>query len=99
MKTDKLETKSLAAILEGNANLTLNHHNRIVCSITGHEMPANVKAVIEYLASAKLKKSLEWYSKDFSKYLPYIVEDKNNPRRLYCRLTKGRNLLKKLYFI
>lgn len=79
---------SLAALLSSNGNLTLTANNRVKCSITNHEMTANFTAVQQYLQSKALKKAREWYSMDFSKYLPYIVEHKRDAKKLFCRLTK-----------
>jgi hypothetical protein len=85
---------SLAEILQNNKNLTLQANNRIKCSITGHEMPPNLEVVKSYIGSKKLEKAKLWYSKSFSKYEPFIVEDKHNPKQLYCKVT--RTMLNKI---
>ena len=82
---------SLASLLNDNTHLTLTENNRVRCQITGHEMPAEYNAVEGYLKnSRKLKKMKEWYTHDYSKYLPYIVEHKKDSKKLFCRLTKTK---------
>jgi len=83
---------SLASVLERNKTLSLTETNRVVCLITGHEMPPKLDCVLQYLASSKFKKAKDWYSYDFSKYEPHIVKNSKNPKQLYCKLTKGMTL-------
>lgn len=78
---------SLAPLLDANKHLSLTANNKIKCSITGHEMPANYKVVNDYLQSKKLLKAKEWYAVDYSKYLPYIIPHKRDPKKLFCKLT------------
>jgi hypothetical protein len=80
-------TKSLATLLSENKLLVLTDNNKIKCSLSGHEMPARADIVQQYLNSKKYAKAREWYSKDFSKYEPWIVENKVDPKKLYCTLT------------
>ena len=80
---------SLGKLLSENSHLLLTENNRVRCEITGHEMPAEYSTVEGYLKnSRKLKKMREWYTHDYSKYLPYIVEHKKDMKKLFCRLTK-----------
>ena len=80
---------SLATILDENKNyLILLPTNRIKCLLTGHELPPKADAVSQYMNSKSFKKSLEWYSVDYSEYLPHIVQDKENKYKLYCKITK-----------
>ncbi len=79
---------SLATILSEHPELTLLASNRIKCAVTNHEIPPNVGAVLSHINGKKYKKALEWYNKDFSKYLPYIVAHKSDPTKLYCNVTK-----------
>ena len=51
-------------------------------------MPARADVVFAYIRGNKYKKSLEWYTHDYSQYLPYIVESKKNPKQLYCTITQ-----------
>lgn len=82
-------TKSLALLLEENKEyLVLLPTNKIRCILSGHEMPPTAGIVSQYINSKSFKKTLEWYSFDYSKYLPHIVEDNQNSRKLYCKLTK-----------
>jgi len=85
---------SLASILEQNKILVLQPNNRIKCTITGHEMPPNLNIVQAYLGSKRLEKARVWYNQDFSKYEPFIVEDKHNSKQLYCKVT--RTMLNKI---
>lgn len=81
--------KSLALLLEENKEyLVLLPTNKIKCKLSGHEMPPSSDMVLQYINSKSFKKSLEWYSFDFSKYLPHVVDDNQNSRKLYCKLTK-----------
>ncbi len=81
--------KTLAVLLEENKSLlTLLPNNRVLCGVTGHEMPPRADVVNEYLNSKKLKKQLEWYAYDYSSYAPYIVEDAKNNKQLYCKVTQ-----------
>lgn len=60
---------------------------KIVCKLTQHEMESKVDVVEQYIHSKKFKKELEWYTFDYSKYQPFIVEHKSNRKRLYCNVT------------
>ncbi len=51
-------------------------------------MPTNANAILSHINGKKFKKALEWYEHDFSKYEPYIVPHKHDPKKLYCTLTK-----------
>ena len=80
--------QSVASLLEENKNLSLNAKNKIVCSITGHEMPPKADIIISYLSSKKLQKKRDWYFIDFSHLLPHIAENQKNSKLLFCHLTK-----------
>ena len=80
---------SLSEILAKFADtLTLTEKNKVKCAITEHEMSPNATVVMAYLNGKKFKKAKEWYSYDYSEFLPHIVPDKRDSRKLYCRLTK-----------
>ncbi len=81
-------SQSLAEILNNFPNLSLNSNNRIVCSLTMHEMAPNAKAVNEYLNGKKYKKVKDWYSHDYSHLEPYIIAHKSDSKLLWCKLTK-----------
>lgn len=51
-------------------------------------MPVRFDVVHDYLNSKSFKKAHEWYSFDFSIFSPHIVQDKNNEKRLFCKLSK-----------
>lgn len=80
---------SLADLLAKNTDyLTLTANNKVRCSLTEHEMPCNADVVFSYMNGKKFKKAKEWYSYDYSEFLPHIVPDKRNAHKLFCRLTK-----------
>ena len=85
-----MDSKVLELIENTNHLCIINEKDKtkIKCSITGHEMIAKVNIIETYLSSKKLKKELEWYQYDFSKYEPYIVPHKFKIKNLYCRLTQ-----------
>ncbi len=65
-------------------------HKRIYCEYTKHEMVPSKPEIERYLQSAKLRKEKEWYSHDYSQYYPeHIVEHRDNPKMLYCLLTRA----------
>ena len=84
---------SLAEILQTNTFLTLTADNKILCSITKHEMPPKLDVVLSYINGGKFKKTKEWYSYDYSEFEPYIVVDRQNSAKLHCKLT-GQTLNK-----
>mmetsp|Transcript_55840 Transcript_55840/g.130672 ORF Transcript_55840/g.130672 Transcript_55840/m.130672 type:complete len:242 (+) Transcript_55840:44-769(+) len=59
---------------------------KVRCKATGHEMPARVAALQEFLKGPKFRKRA-CYATDFSKYEPDIVPHKDMKKHLYCRLT------------
>lgn len=81
-------TLSLSKLLQENDCLSLTPQNKIVCKYSSHEMPPRADIVQQYLQSKKFIKAKEWYSVDYSCYLPYIVSHKSDSRKLYCTLTK-----------
>jgi hypothetical protein len=87
-----MSTKSLAELLEEQKEyIALTETGtRIRCIITGHEMPARADAVLSHLNGKKFRKAKEWYSQDYSKYEPYLVQDGKNPSKLFCKLTRLR---------
>mmetsp|Transcript_12210 Transcript_12210/g.28459 ORF Transcript_12210/g.28459 Transcript_12210/m.28459 type:complete len:272 (+) Transcript_12210:47-862(+) len=60
--------------------------SKVRCKATGHEMPARLAAVQEFMKGPKFRKR-EMYATDFSKYEPDIVPHKDMKKHLYCRLT------------
>ena len=80
---------SLADILAQNKDvLCLLPSNRIKCSVTGHEMPPNVESVTSHLNGKKFKKAQEWYTHDYTQYLPLIIEHRTDKTKLFCTLTR-----------
>lgn len=77
---------SLAEMLK-NYPITLLPSNKIVCKVTGHEMPARPDVVHAYLTGKKFQKELSWYSYNFDEFLPFIVPHKENKKLLMCTLT------------
>ena len=52
-------------------------------------MMPQLEIVNRYLSSDKFRKAKDWYSYDYSEYLPYIIEHKSNPKFMFCQLTKA----------
>lgn len=89
---------SLATFLNDHKDiLSLTANNRVKCTVTGHEMPPSLEIVEKYVKSRRKlwQKQKEWYSHDFSVYLPHIVPHKSDPnKKLFCNLT--RTILNKI---
>jgi hypothetical protein len=80
---------SLAVLLQQHADiLTLQSNNRLKCSITGHEIPPSLDAVQAHINGKKFKKAREWYTRDYSQYLPWVIEHKSDPTKLFCTVTR-----------
>ena len=76
-------------LLDAHPSLQLDAARvKVRCSLTGHEMPVREEVLRAYLASPKYVKARDWYSADFSQYLPWIVPHGRDSRKLWCRLTK-----------
>ena len=82
--------ESLGQLLQQNSFLKLQANNKILCDVTNHEMSARADVVRAYINGKKFKKELEWYKYDYSEFLPYIVEDKQNSKQLYCKITEEK---------
>ena len=80
------DVKSLIA---QHAFLSLNERGKVHCSVTAHDLPPRVDAILAHLSGKTFKKAQAWYDpmKDISKYAPWIVPHKSDPKKLYCRLT------------
>lgn len=92
-KNSTMSNPSLADVLLSNAFLSLTIDNKILCSITKHEMPPKLDIVLGHINGQKFKKTLEWYNYDYSEFEPYVVPDRQNPTKLHCKLT-GQTLNK-----
>lgn len=79
---------SVAELLASNSNLELLPNNKILCKVTGHELPVKYETILSHISSKKYKKYLEWYNHDYSSYLPYIVENKKSKFKLFCTVTR-----------
>jgi hypothetical protein len=89
-----MATKTLGEILnEYSEYLTLLPTNKIKCSVTNHEMSARCDVVTAHIQGKKFKKALQWYTHDFTEFLPDIVEHSHNNKQLYCTIT-GQHLNK-----
>jgi hypothetical protein len=60
----------------------------IRCKLTNHEMPMRIDVLAKYIEGKKYKHMRDWYAQDFTKYEPYIVSHRTNPKLLYCNVTK-----------
>lgn len=85
-------SNDLQDILNNVQSLNLNKETKkVVCSLSGHEMPPKVDAVQSYLTGkryAKLKKQKE-FDDDFAKYKEHIIpsEHKRCKHQFFCKLT------------
>lgn len=79
----------VSALLSANACLSVNEHGKIHCSVTGHDMPPRADAIRTHLAGKRFSKARDWYAPltDLSKYAPWIVANKRDSKKVYCRLT------------
>lgn len=78
---------TLGELLQKNSYLVLQPNNKILCKVSGHEMPARADVVQSHIIGKKFKKILEWYQYDYSVFLPDIVEHKTNSKQLFCTIT------------
>eukprot|EP01032_Pedospumella_encystans_P002129 gene2129-2495_t len=79
---------TLGQLLSEHKYLKLQPNNKILCDVTGHEMSARADVVQGYISGKSFKKQLEWYTHDYTEFLPYIVEDRRNKKQLFCKLTR-----------
>lgn len=71
---------------------------KLRCSITGHEMPATLEAVQQYIAGGRYKKAKAWYARPFEAFLKgellelaneFLAPHKDDAeRQLYCTATR-----------
>jgi len=93
--TAKDETTLEACLASRAEDLELlSNGAKVRCKRTGHEMPALLEKVIEYVNSKKFLKAKAGTKTmedlDFSKYEPHIVPHTYNSKMLYCSLTKQK---------
>lgn len=93
--TAKDETTLEACLASRAEDLELlSNGAKVRCKRTGHEMPALLEKVIEYVNSKKFLKAKAGTKTmedlDFSKYEPHIVQHNANSKMLYCSLTKQK---------
>ncbi len=53
-------------------------------------MSARADVVYHYVNGKKFKKDTQWYSYDFTQFLPYIVPDKGSEKHFRCLLTQQK---------
>jgi wyosine [tRNA(Phe)-imidazoG37] synthetase (radical SAM superfamily) len=91
MSDSKISVPTLSETLAKFPCLKLQTNNKILCSVTGHEMSARADVVYSYITGKKFKKDSEWYLYDFSEFLPYIVPDKVDAKKyMRCKITDQR---------
>ena len=84
-------TADVARLVEQHSDVftVVQASNRVRCKFTGHEVPTDrADQLEEHLKSDKLRKAREWYAFDYKIFEPDIIPDRNDARRLYCRITK-----------
>ena len=74
--------------LETHADAEVMDNGKIRCTLTGHEMPAQLEAVDAYWSGKKYRSAKAKREYDFSQHEPYLVPHTKNPHLLYCTLTK-----------
>ena len=83
-----MQMASLATLLKERKDvISLLASNKVKCSITGHEMPPDAAVVTAHLNGKKFKKAMARRGDDMSMYLPYIVPDVENEKKMFCKLT------------
>ncbi|XP_065067915.1 surfeit locus protein 2-like [Rhopilema esculentum] len=84
--------KSLQNFLDSHTGFRLkNDKTRVVCSITGHELPCNLNALECYVNSKKYKQFTKNGTCDLSKveeFKEYLIPSKKGQNKLFCLITK-----------
>lgn len=79
---------SLAALLLKHKKVvSLLPSNKVKCAVTGHEMPPDVTVVQNHLNGKKLKKALAKQGQDLTRFLPHIVPNVEDEKKMFCKLT------------
>ena len=93
-------SKSFEKLLSKYPSLSIKETkfgDKVVDSSTGHEFKidknnnkASMDKIVTYLNSKSYKRGIEkWYKdEEFEKYAPHIVPHKENPKKLYCLITR-----------
>jgi len=85
-------SKELQDLLENIQSLNIDKEKKkVICTLSGHEMPPRVDAVQSYLIGKKyikLKKNKE-FEDEFAKYKEHIMpsDNKRNKHQFFCKLT------------
>ena len=74
--------------LASHSDAEVTETGKIRCTLTGHEMPAQLPAVEAYWSGKKYRSAKTKAEYDFSQHEPYLVPHTKNPYLLYCTLTK-----------
>lgn len=82
------KSKSVAELLKLHPELVLQPNNKILCTLTNHEMAPQFAAIHGHVNGKKFKKAMEWYCYDYNQYMPFVVPHKGDKKKLYCTLTK-----------
>jgi len=61
---------------------------KLRCIFSGHEVPPKKDDILKYVNGKAFKKYKLWYSQDFAKYEPLIIQSTKHPKKLYCTITK-----------
>lgn len=79
---------AITELLAQHPSLSLNDRGKIHCSLTGHDVPARLDALQQFIAGRAYQHARAWYAADFAKYEPYIIAHKKDSKKLFCRLTR-----------
>ncbi|KAL7683280.1 hypothetical protein Plhal304r1_c042g0120781 [Plasmopara halstedii] len=82
--------ETVEALLSSNADLKFVSDSRVRCSITGHEMKADLDTINTYIRGKRYQKARN-LKLSFAKYAPMFVDhsDKSKPELLWCTVTES----------
>ncbi|KAL5012270.1 hypothetical protein ScPMuIL_010821 [Solemya velum] len=85
-----MSDKDLLKLLADNTALKhIPESGKVKCSLSGHEMPYKLEAVLSYIQGKKYKKLLTENNYDYEKYKVHLVPStkKGRQHQLFCLLT------------
>ncbi|XP_062515912.1 surfeit locus protein 2-like [Corticium candelabrum] len=67
---------------------TISDRDKVLCTLTGHEMPGRLDVLQQYVQGKKYKKAKKMKEYDFDKHRPHLVQHKKLTDYLQCQLTR-----------